>query len=215
MTLSKSIGNGFPTAAVITTPEIADDVVAKGLWNLSSHQSDPVPAAAVSAVIDIVREESLLDRARESGDYFMARLRELAARRPEIANVRGQGLMIGFDLVPPEPAQTAVFVNDFMFGCRRRGVHLTYGYGGVNFRIIPPLVITREEIDFAMGVMDEALGAVLGGQSGKEDWPANPYTRGLFERQPWRRLFHHLWRSSPAELVGKGREVIQARFGRG
>ena len=55
LTMSKSVGNGFPVAAVITTAEIADDVVAKGLWNLSSHQSDPVSAAAVSAVIDIVQ----------------------------------------------------------------------------------------------------------------------------------------------------------------
>ena len=45
MTISKSIGNGFPVAAVITTAEIADDVVAKGLWNLSSHQSDPAPGS--------------------------------------------------------------------------------------------------------------------------------------------------------------------------
>ena len=82
LTLSKSVGNGFPTAAVITTAEIADDVVSKGLWNLSSHQSDPVSAAAVSAVIDIVREEGLLDRAREGGEYFMARLRDLASRQP-------------------------------------------------------------------------------------------------------------------------------------
>lgn len=54
LTLSKSIGNGFPAAAVVTTAEIADQVVAKGLWNLSSHQCDPVAAAAVACVIDLV-----------------------------------------------------------------------------------------------------------------------------------------------------------------
>jgi len=215
LTLSKSAGNGFPAAAVITTAEIADDVVAKGLWNLSSHQSDPVSATAVSAVIDIVREENLLDRARESGEYFVARLRDLAVRRPQISNVRGQGLMIGFDLVPDAPENTAIFVNDFMFGCRKRGVHLTYGYGGVNFRIIPPLVITRQEIDMAVRVMDESLGAVLAEKhAAKQDWPVNPHTRRLFERQPWRRILTHLWESSPREIVDKGRELIQARFGR-
>lgn len=78
LTISKSIGNGFPVAAVITTAEIADNVVANGLWNLSSHQSDPVAAAAVSAVIDIVEEENLLARALDNGNYFMDRLRELA-----------------------------------------------------------------------------------------------------------------------------------------
>jgi hypothetical protein len=123
--------------------------------------------------------------------------------------------MIGFDLVPSKPEDTATFVNDFMFGCRKRGVHLTYGYGGVNFRIIPPLVITRTEIDFALNVMEEALDAVVSGtNSAKADWPANPYTRRLFERHPWRRLLNHLWRSSPAEVIEKGTEVVRTRLGR-
>ncbi len=214
LTLSKSVGNGFPAAAVITTAEIADEVVAKGLWSLSSHQSDPVAATAVSAVIDIVREESLLERAAESGEYFMARLRELSERQPAIANVRGQGLMIGFDLALENSDQTNLLVNDFMFGCRRRGVHLTYGFGGINFRIIPPLIITRPEMDFAIQVMEETARAVLSkGGTAREGWPANPYTRRLFEKRPWKRILDYWWRSSPEDLVEKGRELIQGRFG--
>jgi hypothetical protein len=166
-------------------------------------------------VIDIVREENLLDRALESGNYFMARLRDLAVRQPAIANVRGQGLMIGFDLVPPTPEETAAVVNDFMFGCRMRGVHLTYGFGGVNFRIIPPLVITRSEIDFAVRVMEESLAAVLSEtNSSKRGWPSNPYTRQMFEKHPLQRLMSFWWRSSPAELVEKSRAVMKERFWR-
>lgn len=210
LTISKSVGNGYPVATVSTTAAIADDVVAKGLWNLSSHQSDPVAAAAASAVIDIVREEDLLARAAESGSYFIDRLRDLANRQPLIGNVRGQGLMIGFDLLPREPERTPEIVNGFMFGCRRRGVHLTYGFGGVNFRIIPPLVITRKEIDFAMQVIEEALKAVAAGPV-KEVWPTNPYTSRLFEKHPLRRLVHHLWRSSPADLVEKVQERLGSR----
>ena len=214
LTLSKGIGNGFPAAAVITTPLIADDVVAKGLWNLSSHQSDPVAAAAVSAVIDIVEEENLLQGARENGDYFMEQLCRLSAAEPAIANVRGQGLMIGFDLLSKDSHRTAELVNDFMFGCRRRGVHLTYGYGGVNFRIIPPLVITRAEIDFAVEVMADSLKAAMSdNESAKEAWPSNPYTHRLFERHPWRRLVNYCWRSSPADLLAKSKELMQQRFG--
>src|SRR4029077_18560467 len=124
-----------PVAAVTTTAEIADKVVSSGLWNLSSHQSDPIPATAVSAVIDIVREEGLLDRARESGDYFMDRLRDVATRQASLSNVRGQGLRFGFDFSPPDPEHLSEAVNGFMYGCRHKGVHLTYGYGSVNFRI--------------------------------------------------------------------------------
>ena len=214
LTMSKSVGNGFPVGAVITTPEIADTVVAKGLWNLSSHQSDPVSAAAVSAVIAIVKEENLLERARENGEYFMARLREVSARQPMLVNVRGQGLMIGFDILAGDDEHAPAIVNGFMFGCRKRGVHLTYGYGGVNFRIIPPLVITREEIDFAIKVIEESLGAVASGKTSLKDvLPENPYTRRLLEKHPWNRLAKALWRSSPSQWIEKGRELIQARLG--
>jgi 2,2-dialkylglycine decarboxylase (pyruvate) len=212
LTMSKSLGNGFPAAAVITTAEIADDVVAKGLWNLSSHQSDPVAAAAVSAVIDIVKEENLLARAAESGEYFMDRLRELSRREPVIGNVRGQGLMIGFDLIPGPSEDTAELVNGFMFGCRRRGLHLTYGYGGVNFRIIPPLVITRAEIDRAIQIMEETIKAVRA-NPGRDVWPTNPQTGRMFEKHPLRRLLRYAWKTSPADLVNKGREVVRERLG--
>jgi len=215
LTLSKSIGNGFPVAAVITTAEIADKVVADGLWNLSSHQSDPVAAAAVSAVIDIVEEEKLLDRARESGDYFMERLRELASRKPAIANVRGQGLMIGFDFSPEDP-KAAEAANRFMYSCRHHGVHLTYGYGNINFRIIPPLIITRSEIDFAVEVIEKSAEEALGkSDSGKGALPVNPYTRRMFEHNPWRRLVNYWWRSSPEDWVEKSRSIFRERFEEG
>jgi 2,2-dialkylglycine decarboxylase (pyruvate) len=214
LTMSKSVGNGFPVAAVITTAEIADKVVRDGLWNLSSHQSDPVGAAAVSAVIDIVREENLVDRARESGDYFMDRLRDLAARQPLLTNVRGQGLMIGFDLAPADPDQGAEVANAFMYGCRRRGVHLTYGYGNVNIRIIPPLIITRSEIDFAIEAMEKSLADVAAGKdSRKQDEPANPQTRRLLEQHPVQRLLKNLWQSSPEKWVDKGSEILRAKLG--
>jgi 4-aminobutyrate aminotransferase-like enzyme len=213
LTLSKSVGNGFPAAAVITTPEIADKVVSEGLWSLSSHQSDPVSATAVSAVIDIVREEGLLERARENGEYFTERLRELAKRQPAIGNVRGQGLMIGFDLACEDPQRAAENVNGFMYNCRRRGVHLTYGYGNVNIRIIPPLVITRSEIDFAVDVIEESLHDVFASNdSTKEAWPANPYTRQLLAKHPWRRMLGRWWQSSPEEWLNKCEEIVRQQF---
>jgi 4-aminobutyrate aminotransferase-like enzyme len=214
LSLSKSVGNGFPAAAVVTTDEIAGRVISEGLWNLSSHQSDPVAAAAVGAVIDIVREEGLIDRARETGEYFMARLRDSSVRQPVIAGVRGQGLMIGFDLALTGAAAVADVVNGFMYGCRRRGVHLTYGYGSINFRIIPPLVITREEIDFAVKVIEQSIAeAVSDPASAKAALPMNPYTRSLVEKHPWQRLLNFWWRSSPEQWLEKSREAANRRFG--
>jgi 4-aminobutyrate aminotransferase-like enzyme len=214
LTLSKSAGNGFPVAAVITTPEIADQVVSDGLWNLSSHQSDPVSATAVSAVIDIVREEGLLERARTLGDYFMDRLRDLSKRQPAVTRVRGQGLMIGFDLVPPIREKTAQIVSAFMYACRRRGLHLTYGYENVNFRIIPPLVITDSEIDSAVNVIEKSVDEAWEGKTSEVEFlPRNSYTRGLVARHQWRRMFNLCWRSSPQDLMEKGRDLLRRQFG--
>jgi 2,2-dialkylglycine decarboxylase (pyruvate) len=210
LTLSKSVGNGYPVAAVTTTAAIADKVVSDGLWNLSSHQSDPVAAAAVSAVIEIVRDEDLINRARETGAYFMECLSDLGARQPLVRNVRGQGLMIGFDLLPEDPGQTVEIVNGFMYGCRNRGVHLTYGYGGVNFRIIPPLTITRPMIDFAIDTFDKTLREIAADPaSGRRYYPRNPQTSKLFAHHPWQRIVKSWWRSSPQQWVEKGREVAQ------
>jgi 2,2-dialkylglycine decarboxylase (pyruvate) len=214
LSLSKSVGNGFPAAAVITTAEIADKVVAAGLWSLSSHQSDPVSAAAVAAVIDIVREENLLQRAQENGDYFIERLRDLSHRVPALSHVRGQGLMIGFDLTPEESQDIASLVNGFVYGCRRQGVHLTYGYGNLNFRIIPPLIITRAEIDFAVAVIAQSLAEVLSDPaSTKAALPVNPYTRRLVGKHPWRRILNYCWRSSPEQWLEKGRSLVGKHWG--
>jgi 2,2-dialkylglycine decarboxylase (pyruvate) len=215
LTISKSAGNGFPVAGVITTAEIAQQVVRAGLWNLSSHQSDPVGAAAVAAVIDTVREENLLQHANEMGAYFMACLRELARSHSLIGNVRGQGLMIGFDVLEDDPEKTEQLSLALMYQCRSRGVHLTFGYGNRSFRVIPPLVITRAEIDFAIEVMASSLLAVETGPScGKQVWPTNPYTRPLLEQGRWGRLMEYWWRSSPQEWMEKGKAVLTKLGGR-
>jgi 4-aminobutyrate aminotransferase-like enzyme len=214
MSLSKSVGNGFPAAAVITTAEIADQVVSDGLWNLSSHQSDPAAAAAVAAVIDVVREEGLIDRAIDSGAYFIDRLRDLAARQPLIQNVRGQGLMIGFDL-GIEQSEAGAAAMRFMYGCRARGVHLTYGYGHTNIRIIPPLVITRAEIDRGMTAIEAALHDLASGCRSDEGWPRNAQTASMLKQKPVRRLLKNAWQSSPKRWFEKGSKLVSQALGGG
>jgi 2,2-dialkylglycine decarboxylase (pyruvate) len=215
LTLSKSVGNGFAVAAVITTAEIADKVVSDGLWNLSSHQSDPVAAEAVAAVIEIAREENLPTRAEETGAYFMSRLRELGTRQSAVRNVRGVGLMIGFDCLPPEyPGREAEAANAFMHECRHRGLHLTYGYGGYNIRIIPPLILTREQVDFAVQTIEDALAEVLRNPGNwKNATPKNPHTSRVYAQNSWKRLLSHCWRTSPEEWVEKGSRLL-SRMGK-
>jgi len=215
LTLSKSIGNGFPVAAVVTTSEIADQVSARGFWNLSSHQSDPLGAAAVCAVIDIVQEEHLLDHAAKAGRYFSERLKDLSNRQQLIGNVRGLGLMIGFDLLV-EDSVAEQAANDFMYCCRQRGVHLTFGYGCRSFRIIPPLVISTDEIDRAIDVIDESLTKVrlCDHAELRAYWPANPKTSRLWQRNTVSRVASALWHSPPQEWFERAKSLAGHKLGR-
>jgi 2,2-dialkylglycine decarboxylase (pyruvate) len=214
LSLSKSLGNGFPAAAVITTAEIADQTVRDGLWHLSSHQSEPMAAAAIEAVIDIVASEGLLERAREQGDYFMAGLRRLAEKNPAVRSVRGQGLMIGFDLVAKDPETAPQFTTAFVQACRRRGVHLTFSFGNTTIRVIPPLIIGRDDIDLALEVIAGSLEEAERDHGAQNGLPANPYVRRVYRNRPLEQIFNWWWRSSPQKWAEKTRTVLKSRIGR-
>ena len=164
--VSKTLGGGIPLAATITTSAIEDDAVGKGFLHVTSHVSDPLPAAAGLAVLDVIEEENLVDRARERGDYLLGRLRELQSRHEQIGDVRGRGLLVGMELVTDresrEPANAlgaAVTAE-----CLDRGLSMNIVRAGSSancFRMAPPLSITEEEIDTAMTILDESLAAVL------------------------------------------------------
>jgi len=104
--VSKTLGGGVPLAATVTSTAIEEDCVRKGFLHVTSHVSDPLPAAAGLAVLDVIEEEGLVERARVQGEYLLARLRELQAAHEQIGDVRGRGLLVGLELVeePREPA---------------------------------------------------------------------------------------------------------------
>src|SRR3989442_4131530 len=89
--VSKTLGGGVPLAATITSSAIEADCVAKGFVHVASHVSDPLPAAAGLAVLEVIAEEQLVERAREQGEYLLGRLRELQAAYEQIGDVRGSG----------------------------------------------------------------------------------------------------------------------------
>ena len=122
--------------------------------------------------------------------------------------------MIGFDLMVEDTSQAEEMANDFMFGCRQRGVHLTFGYGSRSFRIIPPLTISHAEIDRAIDVMDRSLAALGTQKIGKrDDWPKNPNTSRLYQRRPVRRVISGLWRSAPEDWLRKAKELAREKLG--
>jgi 4-aminobutyrate aminotransferase-like enzyme len=157
--LGKPIGNGFPLAAVITTPEIARSFD-NGMEFFSTFGGNPVACAAGLAVLKVVEQENLQDRALRVGNYVKQSLLSLQARNPIIGDVRGSGLFLGVDLVldpatySAATAQAAYVVNRL----RECGI-LTGTDGPFNnvFKLRPPLIISERDAD----IFTEVLRSVL------------------------------------------------------
>ena len=157
---AKGIADGFPLSAFTTRPEIA--AAYKPGDHLSTFGGNPVSCAAALANIEFMEKENLPARATETGNYAMAKLRDLQKHNPLIGEVRGLGLMIGVELVKDEkltPATSeAEAIRD---GLLRQGVLVGVGgvYGNV-IRFQPPLIITRPQIDRAIDAFAAALQEV-------------------------------------------------------
>jgi 4-aminobutyrate aminotransferase-like enzyme/Ser/Thr protein kinase RdoA (MazF antagonist) len=159
VTLGKPIGNGHPMGAVITTPEIAASF-ANGMEYFNTFGGNPVSCAAGLAVLDVIRDEGLQFHARDTGEYLLARLRELAARHGAIGDVRGQGLFVGIELVrDPETREPAADLAAAVADHRKElGVLLsTDGPDHNVIKIKPPLCFTREDADTVVDNLDEVL----------------------------------------------------------
>src|SRR5882762_1030111 len=102
--LGKPIGNGFPLAAVVTTPEIAASF-ANGMEFFSTFGGNPVACAAGLVVLDVLREERLPENALRVGGHWMNRLTALQERHLLIGDVRGSGLFLGVDLVSDQDSR--------------------------------------------------------------------------------------------------------------
>jgi 4-aminobutyrate aminotransferase-like enzyme/Ser/Thr protein kinase RdoA (MazF antagonist) len=159
VTLGKPIGNGHPMAAVVTTPEIAR-AFANGMEFFSSFGGNPVSCAVGMAVLDVLEDEQLQERARRTGDYLKAGLNELASRFPLIGDVRGRGLFLGVDLVLDQVTkahatrEAGLVVNHM----REAGVLLsTDGPFDNVLKIKPPLAFGRPEADLLLEALADAL----------------------------------------------------------
>jgi 4-aminobutyrate aminotransferase-like enzyme/Ser/Thr protein kinase RdoA (MazF antagonist) len=157
--LGKPIGNGFPLAAVITTPEIARSFD-NGMEFFSTFGGNPVACAAGLAVLKVVEEENLQGRALRVGNYLKESLRSLQEQYPIMGDVRGSGLFLGVDLVSdpvtrsPATAQAAYVVNRL----RECGI-LTGTDGPFNnvIKLRPPLIISERDADIFIGIFRGVL----------------------------------------------------------
>ncbi len=159
VTLGKPMGNGHPMGAVVTTPAIAQ-AFAEGWHFFSTLAGSPVAAAVGSAVLDVLAGERLPARADEVGAYLRARLHELAAAYPVIADVRGPGLFIGVELRDEAGGAAGEIARRVTNGMRRRGVLVGRTGPALNvLKIRPPLVFAEHHADRLVAALDQTLCA--------------------------------------------------------
>ncbi|CDL81890.1 4-aminobutyrate--2-oxoglutarate transaminase [Xenorhabdus szentirmaii] len=156
-TVAKGLAGGFPLAGVVGRAEIVDAAQPGGLGG--TFGGNPVAIAAAHAVLDVIEEEKLSERAIILGNRLKQRLNTLRARVPQIADVRGPGLMVAVefnhaDSWEPNPDFTAAVRLDAL---ERNLILLTCGVHGNVIRFLPPLTIQDAVFNEALDRLEEAL----------------------------------------------------------
>jgi len=155
----KPIGNAFPLAAVVTTKGIANSF-ANGMEFFSTFGGNPVACAAGLAVLDVVRDEALQDRALRVGKYWMTELKKLQECHRLIGDVRGSGLFLGIDLVRDrETREPATEEADYVVN-RLRDCGILAGTDGPHHNVIklrPPLIFAEEDADLFVATLESIL----------------------------------------------------------
>jgi 2,2-dialkylglycine decarboxylase (pyruvate) len=162
LTLSKTLGAGLPLSAVMTSREIEEKAHERGFIFLTTHVSDPLPAAVGLAVLDVVERDGLIARATQTGALLRNGLLALQQRHDCIGDVRGRGLLLGLEIVTDRESR----MPDLTMGDRiaeaamERGLSINIvrvpAMGSV-FRIAPPLTVTDAEIEQGLDILGEAL----------------------------------------------------------
>lgn len=144
MTMAKGIGGGVPMGGILATEKVASAFVPGD--HGTTFGGGPLVCAAANAVLDTIEEDNLLDNVNEVGNYFIEELKKLD--KEIIADVRGKGLMVGLELTKPG----AEYVDKL----REKGFLINCTADKV-LRFVPPLIITKEDIDEFVKALDEIL----------------------------------------------------------
>ena len=162
LTVAKSLAGGFPLSGVIGRADIMDAAEPGGLGG--TYAGSPVACAAALAVLDVIAEEKLIDRANLIGEHIKARLASFAERNDTvpIASIRGPGAMVAFEVVKrrgmaePDADATRRVVQSALAGGL---ILLSCGINGNTIRILNPLTITDELLDEGLAKLGAALVA--------------------------------------------------------
>ena len=147
VTLAKAVGNGFPVGVMMATDEIASAFQPGN--HASTFSGNPLAMAAGLATLGTILNDGILENVKRVGEYFYRRLHELKSKYSVIKDIRGRGLILGVEL--------NIEGADIVKECMDKGV-LINCTGGNILRFVPPLVITENDVDVVVNVLDEVIG---------------------------------------------------------
>ena len=162
MTLAKSVAGGVPLSAVTGKAEIMDSPGPGGLGG--TYAGSPLGCAAGLAVLDVIRDEKLIERASQTGNFLVSRLKGLQARFPSIGDVRGLGAMVAIELVKNRRADSpdVDLTRALVQAAGRRGlVILACGMSGNVIRFLAPLTISDGLLKEGMNLFEQALADAI------------------------------------------------------
>ncbi len=161
MAVSKALAHGLPAGAAIARAEVMN-------WEPGAHEGTlnggPVIMEAAKAVLQVIAKEKLLKKSAEQGAYLKDQLLQLQKRYPLIGDVRGLGLMVGIELIKDSRKTPALEErNKLLDEAFKRGL-LLLGAGESSIRLAPPLIITREQIDIGLSIIEDCLKRITSGR---------------------------------------------------
>jgi 4-aminobutyrate aminotransferase-like enzyme len=163
ITMAKGMGNGQPLGAVITRREIAEALEAEGYF-FSSSGGSPVSCRIGIAVLDVMQEERLWENAQVVGEHFRQRLEALKESHPLVGAVHGSGFYLGLELIrdhatlEPATEETTLLCERL----RELGIFMQPTGDHLNIlKIKPPMVTTRQSVDFFVDMLAKVLGEEL------------------------------------------------------
>jgi 4-aminobutyrate aminotransferase len=157
MAIGKGIASGLPLGATLAPAKVMD-------WEAGAHANtfggNPVACEAALATIELLEEE-LVANAAEVGSYLLDRLKDMQSRHALIGDVRGKGLMIGIECVRNRESKEMAIRerNEIVQRCFRKGL-LLLGCGQNVIRLVPPLLISKQEADVALDILDAVFAEV-------------------------------------------------------
>lgn len=157
LVLGKGLSGGvFPLAALLARENL--DVMPEGALGHYTHEKNPVACAAALAAIEYIEAEGLVEHSRDLGDYALSRMLEMQGRHKMIGGVRGIGLLLGMELIRDKgtTALAAEEAESIMYRALSKGLNFTLSMGSI-ISLAPPLIISKDEMDQALSIIEECV----------------------------------------------------------